>query len=93
MIMMWRLIFLICLTNSSSAFATESSPAPLKLSPFPNGLEYKPAPEPSNTGNPLLSNTKRIPQKPKAAKPPIGARGAANNYGSVGVLKAPVGTF
>ena len=90
---MLRFFCIVYVMSFSSAFAAESTPAPLKLSPFLNGLEYKPALEPSNTGNPLLSNTKRVPQKPKAAKPPIGARGAANNYGSVGVLKAPVGNF
>jgi hypothetical protein len=40
-----------------------------------------------------LSNTRRIPNTPKSARPPVKAGGAANNGGGVGSLKAPVGNF
>jgi hypothetical protein len=86
--------FSIILLSFQSVFATDSSPTPLKLSPFPNGLQYKsPTPEPTNSGNPLLSNTRRIPSNPKASRPPVRAGGGATGGGGVGSLKAPVGTF
>jgi hypothetical protein len=86
----------ILITTTSLAWAAESSPTPqaLILSPFPNGLEYRASPEPSNSANPLLSDTRHVPSARKSPKASLGVRGGANNSGgAVGVLKKTVGTF